>query len=60
MNRYVVINDLSERIASSDTRYVRLVVDLQSSQVMARCDSATDTIATKVAAALNAYDGGPL
>lgn len=65
MNRYVKVKSLSARVGGSsditgvvrDLRY--LIVDLTVFQVVADCgdDSA---MASKVAQALNALDGGPL
>ena len=61
MNRYVVIANVYEELASGGQANEWLVVDLSSSTVVARCGSASlSSVADKVAQALNGYDGGPL
>lgn len=65
VNRYVVITEprsaeILESFTTSDTtKDTFCVVDLTGSVVVARCGADSST-ASKVATALNDYDGGPL
>lgn len=61
MNRYVVIRSLNAADAGATVGETSnyLVVDLSNSYVIADCGDVQGR-ATKVAQALNDYDGGPL